>query len=364
MATTTRPRVSQLADLRLDEAIQPRAALDLAVVDEYAAAMAAGAEFPPVVIFDDGAVRWLVDGFHRVKAAERLGTKTLPSEIHKGSKRDATLYAVSANQTHGLRRTNADKRKVVLVMLHDGQWKRWSDREIARRCGVTHPFVESLRKEASGNGYQMESKRTVERNGQTYEMNTAAIGKRDEAPVDAPKQTSMAVHFSSETPEHYTPQDFLTLVRDVFGDIPDLDPCSNSAHEPNVKARAYYTAADDGLQRPWGGRVFMNPPYGREIGEWVAKLRDEWRRSEIREAIALLPARTDTEWFDTLTAESDDLAICFLRGRLTFVGNSDPAPFPSMAVYLGPHHDKFADVFLGLGSLWVRPPRGFFVSHE
>lgn len=174
----------------------------------------------------------------------------------------------------------------------------------------------------------------------------------------------MTVHFSSETPEHYTPATFLDAVQRVFGDVPDLDPCSNDQVTPNVQARAHYTAADDGLAQPWFGTIFMNPPYGREIVDWVHKLRQEWRRGQVKEAIALLPARTDTEWFDLLTAETDDLVLCFLRGRLTFIGNQDPAPFPSMAAYLGLRHDAFADVFIELGSLWQRPPRGFFVNQE
>jgi DNA N-6-adenine-methyltransferase (Dam) len=175
-----------------------------------------------------------------------------------------------------------------------------------------------------------------------------------------------SVHHSSETPEHYTPQSFLVAVHAVFGGIPDLDPCSNSHDRPNVEARKHYTAADDGLAQPWSGRVFLNPPYGRDISQWIEKLRAEWSRGEVSEAIALLPSRTDTEWFDTLTKGTDDAVICFLDRRLTFVGNSDPAPFPSMAVYFGPRHDVFARVFLDMGSLWQRPgsPLEWFVSHE
>jgi hypothetical protein len=185
--------------------------------------------------------------------------------------------------------------------------------------------------------------------------------------VQHPKaRVTSNVHFSSETPEHYTPQTFLNAVGQVFGGIPDLDPCSNSHGKPNVQARTHYTSADDGLTRPWHGRVFLNPPYGREIAAWIEKLRAEWRREEVTEVIALLPARTDTAWFEALTAETDDPVVCFLRGRLVFVGSRDPAPFPSMAVYFGPHHDRFADVFLELGSLWQRPacPLEWFVKHD
>lgn len=196
-----------------------------------------------------------------------------------------------------------------------------------------------------------------------WRVRTERDGDRIRSEILPPK---LAVHHSSETPEHYTPQSFLDAVRAVFGEIPDLDPCSNSREHPNVPAHKHYTQEDDGCARPWDGRVFMNPPYGREIAAWIDKVRAEWKRGGLSELIALLPARTDTEWFERLTVETDDAVICFLRGRLTFVGNHDPAPFPSMAVYFGPHHDRFATVFGELGSLWQRParPTEWFVDHE
>jgi hypothetical protein len=178
--------------------------------------------------------------------------------------------------------------------------------------------------------------------------------------------SKLEVHHSSDTPEHYTPQDFLAVVHDVFGDIPDLDPCSNSHDAPKVAAHQHYTAEDDGLAQPWSGRVFMNPPYGREVGAWIEKLRREWARGDVTELIALLPSRTDTEWFNALTGGTDDAVICFIAGRLTFIGNNDPAPFPSMAVYFGPKHDLFTYHFLQVGSIWQRPasPLEWFVYHE
>jgi hypothetical protein len=367
MAATRRPHLCDLTNVRMDEAIQPRVTLDAAALDEYAAAMVAGMTFPPIVVFFDGTTHWTADGFHRVHAAQRAGLKTLMAEIHQGTRREAMLYAVGANQAHGVRRTNADKRKAVLTLLNDGQWRRWSDREIAKRCGVHHGLVGELRSSLAvppviGNGHRA----YTTKHGTIAIMDTEAIGKQGTDLLIAPPRPRLAVHFSSETLEHYTPAAFLELVNAVFGDIPDLDPCSNSTDAPNVPAHRHYTAGDDGLRQPWDGRVFLNPPYGREItAQWTEKIRYEWARGEVSELIALLPARTDTEWFDTLTADTDDAVICLLRGRLTFIGNQDPAPFPSMAIYFGPAHDRFAAVFAPEGSLWQRPsrPLQWFVNH-
>ena len=173
----------------------------------------------------------------------------------------------------------------------------------------------------------------------------------------------MDIHYSSETPEHYTPPEVLRAVKLVFGDIPDLDPCSNTG-TPNVEAKAHYTIEDNGLEQPWSGRVFVNPPYGRELPDWITKVRSEWGSDRVEEVIALVPSRTDTEWFETLTGNTTDAVICFLSGRLTFVGNEDPAPFPSMVVYFGPKQNVFARVFGEHGTLWLCPPLDWFVDQR
>ena len=166
----------------------------------------------------------------------------------------------------------------------------------------------------------------------------------------------MAVHFSSETPEHYTPDVILAAVVACMGGI-DLDPCSNSHETPNVPAAEHYTRADDGLAQTWRGGVFMNPPYGREIDPWIAKLVSEYEDGAVTEAIALVPARTDTQWWQRLR----DYHICFVTGRLAFkgAGNNESAPFPSAVVYLGNDTDRFVNTFEGIGDVWHRTRHGF-----
>jgi len=164
----------------------------------------------------------------------------------------------------------------------------------------------------------------------------------------------MDVHYSSKTSEWYTPPDILELVTRVLGTI-SLDPCSNSHDAPNVPAARHFTREDDGLAQSWQtDTLFMNPPYGSEIGAWVEKLAGEYEARQVRAAIALLPARTDTAWFRRLR----DYPRCFVAGRLKFVspdsGEVNPAPFPSMLVYLGPAPERFAQVFAAIGDIFVR----------
>jgi ParB-like chromosome segregation protein Spo0J len=146
---------------------------------------------------------------------------------------------------------------------------------------------------------------------------------------------------AARTNEWYTPELIVRAAVRVLGEI-DLDPCSPP--DPTVPAKSHFTRADDGLSRPWTGRVFMNPPYGREIQVWVAKLLTEYRKGNVTEAIALVPASTDTDWFNALQA----YAVCFVFRRLKFSGK-DNAPFPSALIYMGKNVEQFAEAFLDTG---------------
>ena len=105
----------------------------------------------------------------------------------------------------------------------------------------------------------------------------------------------------------------------------DLDPCSS--HE-NHKCARYFTAEDDGLVQEWTGRVFMNPPYGRTLGEWMRKA---WGASQSTAelVVCLVPARTDVRWWHEYAVRGE---VRFVKGRLRFGDCSAPAPFPSAIV--------------------------------
>ena len=105
----------------------------------------------------------------------------------------------------------------------------------------------------------------------------------------------------------------------------DLDPCATSE---NAKCRHYFTRDDDGLAQDWTGRVWLNPPYGRTIGDWMAKA---WESSQTTAelVVCLVPARTDTRWWHDYATLGE---VRFLRGRLRFGSCTNPAPFPSAVV--------------------------------
>src|SRR5262245_49710584 len=155
-----------LNQIRVDGGTQARAQLEGDVVKEYAAAYEGGTELPPVVLFSDGTYLWLADGFHRYGGAKLANREFIEAEVREGTQRDAILYAVGSNGTHGLRRTNADKMQAVQLLLADKEWAAWSDRVIADACKVSHTFVSGVRASV-GNVANRGRKRTG-RNGRHY----------------------------------------------------------------------------------------------------------------------------------------------------------------------------------------------------
>ncbi len=131
--------------------------------------------------------------------------------------------------------------------------------------------------------------------------------------------------------EWYTPSAIIERVKATFETI-DCDPCSNSKECPNVPATVIYTQEDDGLSKEWRGRVYMNPPYGREVSDWVDKLLEEVESNRVTEAIVLVAARVDTRWFRRLSAKAQ--MWCAVSGRLRFSDSKNSAPFPSAILFI------------------------------
>ena len=136
--------------------------------------------------------------------------------------------------------------------------------------------------------------------------------------------------FSSKSGEWETPQDFYERLNRAY-DF-NLDPCCT---EETAKCKKYFTKEEDGLNKSWKGhRVFMNPPYGRKIGEWLKKAHEEGTKPQTT-VVCLIPSRTDTKYWHKYCMKADE--IYFVKGRLKFGNSSNAAPFPSVVVvFRGP----------------------------
>src|SRR5262245_12110892 len=124
-----------------DPGAQMRVEMRADTVNDYASEMIEGADFPPVVLYHDGTDYWLGDGYHRVAAARKMERETIKAEVREGTARDAILCGVGANATHGLQRTQADKRRAVERLLSDPEWVQWQDRTIDRQGQIDHKEV-------------------------------------------------------------------------------------------------------------------------------------------------------------------------------------------------------------------------------
>ncbi|MFT2719890.1 ParB/RepB/Spo0J family partition protein [Deinococcus sp. A31D244] len=228
----------------LDDVTQMRQGVSHETVREYAEAMEQGAEFPPVIVYFDGRRHWLADGFHRARAHRFLSLPDIKADVREGTQRDAILHAVGANASHGLRRTNADKRRAVEALLKDEEWSKWSDREIARHVLVGNKLVGDVRRaichpmtgkaicvpntdsqvDSSGGNRQAQEQRTVQRGGTVFTQNTTNIGQRPAAPTPPPTVERLPPRPPApaieQRPSPARPQPVITLQQDdEFGPI-------------------------------------------------------------------------------------------------------------------------------------------------
>jgi site-specific DNA-methyltransferase (adenine-specific) len=140
----------------------------------------------------------------------------------------------------------------------------------------------------------------------------------------------MKVHFSSNSNEWATPKSLFDTLDEEF--LFTLDPC---ATKDNAKCSKFYTQEDDGLSQNWSNeRVFMNPPYGREIGKWMKKASESYGKGKAKSIVCLVPSRTDTKWWHDYAMKGE---ITFIKGRLKFGNVTNSAPFPSAIVVFGKH---------------------------
>ena len=194
-------KVLNLGALVLDPKLQSRTETNEQTIEDYADAIKMGDEFPPLLTYFDGTHYWLVDGYHRYHAHKKAGKAGVTCEVVNGTFTEAILKAASVNTKHGMRRTNADKRKAVMTLLDDFEWKDWSNVEIAEHCGVSAAFVSNLRNE-NGN-----TSDTVK-----YKTATGKVMEKKKAPGKA-KEPELKEPAKQEQPdtkaEEYDPRDEL-----------------------------------------------------------------------------------------------------------------------------------------------------------
>jgi phage N-6-adenine-methyltransferase len=150
--------------------------------------------------------------------------------------------------------------------------------------------------------------------------------------------------------EWYTPSQYIEAARKVMGAI-DLDPASSDEAQKTVRAKRYLTAADNGLNHEWLGRVFLNPPYAaQEVSAFVRKLIEEVEAQRAEQAILLVNNCTDTSWFHE--AFKSCAGVCFTSGRISFDNPTGSSASPTQGqafFYFGERLREFVKVFSAFG---------------
>jgi DNA N-6-adenine-methyltransferase (Dam) len=166
--------------------------------------------------------------------------------------------------------------------------------------------------------------------------------------------------YTSITNEWYTPQCYVEAARALMGAI-DLDPASCECANKAVGATCYYDETVNGLQHPWVGKIWLNPPFGRlgssrqrgQVELWIKKLLYEYRLQHVTEAVVLVNSMTYKRWFDPLWEHP----ICFISTRLAFYneqGVGGRSPHGSAIVYMGNQKRKFWRIFREFGPVVYR----------
>lgn len=233
----------------------------------------------------------------------------------------------------------------TIALLKDGHANGREWFEEVRTSGYIQPGDAKDARHITDSAYQI--KLAIEKRQENHKI--IAL----DAKQYAAETHNRSVLHSSKGIEWYTPARYVNAARAVMGDI-DLDPATSLDANKIVKATRFYTADDDGLSCPWNGRVWLNPPYGRDDnGEssqavWSAYLLEEFKAGRVTEAVLLVNATTDRKWFAPLW----DYLICFTNHRIRFytpTGEADSPTHGNALIYFGSNRDRFIEVFREFG---------------
>jgi uncharacterized ParB-like nuclease family protein len=258
---------SQLVPIDQIEVIQSRAALHTDTVNEYVESIN---DLPAAEAIREGEKFYVWDGAHRAAAHRQAGKKSMLCNVRVGTKRDAILLSLGANVSHGLRRTNEDKRRAVSIAIADEEWKSWSDERIASACAVGRHLVREIRASLTCTPSTSDKptpvlRKYINKHGRVGVMNVAGINanrkkKPKNPPASEPESAPRAALTDEEGIE--IPDD--KILRAAFATRDDYDAALN-------KLTAIAT--------------FINSIHGATGGEWLEFQRAERQLKDLRAAI-------------------------------------------------------------------------------
>jgi len=323
-----------------------------------------------------------LDGHHREQICKELGFEDYPTNQRLGMSEDEKIYhAITMNLAR--RHLSAEQRRGLVASLRKMEWSLpriadaigislatvWRDLDSTftnekvelpetitgkdgKRRAAHQPktIIAKSKQQADAALKCVEHTGWPEGNDST--ITAAELIDEGNRTLYGASRNRLDSLMTSNSFEWHTPPHIAARVRLLLRWI-DLDPCTSEEANKTVQAAQIFTKHEDGLSQKWQGRVFINPPFGDTIGHWITKLCAEYHAGNVEQALALVPARTDTEWFRKLAA----FPRVFLFGRLKFTGPNhvdNSAPFPTAIVALGCDLDEFCSAFQDIGDVYQR----------
>lgn len=329
----------------------------------------------PITILPDGT---LVAGRHRLAACESLEWEEVDVNIAQLDQLHAELAEIDENIVRSeLHWSERDKqlarRKEIYEAIYpetkqggdrkseEAKSKRHNDalipsftEDTAAKTGVSDRTVErSIQRAEAFTDDQMEALKEAEVT-QTEATKIARLPEPErEQAVKLVSRGVPSALLTSETNEWFTPPQYVDMARELMGGI-DLDPASNAyANEKVVQAATYYDIQANGLDKEWAGRVWLNPPYGREEGgsnqeAWSRRLIEQFEAGITKEAVLLVNANTEAKWFQPLY----NYLICFTNHRIRFYNTEGTPSQPTQGnafIYFGNQQERFTELFSQFG---------------
>ncbi|MDQ6701987.1 MAG: hypothetical protein M3Z96_02190 [Pseudomonadota bacterium] len=318
------------------------------------------------IVLYEGAI---IDGRNRYRACLEAGIEPR-FEVFNGA--DPLAFVVSLNLAR--RHLSESQRAMVaakIVTLKDGQRSdlvqglpigraaemlNIGGRSVARAKSVLGEGIPELGAEVERGAVSVSAAAEVARLPESEQREIVAAGPCAvvESANDVRKNGIAAYRSGGDgNNDWFTPAKYIELARAVMGGI-DLDPASHPIAQRTVKAAQFFTQADDGLTRSWGGRVFCNPPYsGGLMLPFVEKLLAEIACGNAREAILLTHNHSETRWFQAALGAA--ARVCFIAGkRIGFISPDGRIALPVQGQcfhYFGENHEKFEEVFSTIGPI-------------
>ena len=304
----------------------------------------------------------ILDGWHRYKIASELNLLDTIDLVQLSPAINPTDYVVSQNLYR--RHLTASQRAQIIVEANEysknhggdrktqvfssSKWNLKNTQQLAEKAQVGAASIDRA-KRVSDFG---RSDEVISGEKSAGEIIKEERGKREKAEqeLEAIKNKNKFMGHTTGEYEWYTPKEYIYAVKAVLGEI-DLDPASSEIANQTVLAKKIYTENDNGLDKTWTGKVFMNPPFKSElIKQFVPKLINHYLQNDISEAILLTDSCTETAWYqDALKTAS---AYCHPKGRLKFynpLGKIQVPQRPQTFFYFGNNPHKFCEIFSSKG---------------